>query len=49
VDIFDITRSSQILIKPDASQTVDIEVRLGNDWVDKLPPEPEIQTQQQQQ
>src|SRR5919106_1604908 len=37
LDIFDITRSAQILIKPDPSQTVDIEIRLGNDWVSKLP------------
>jgi LCP family protein required for cell wall assembly len=39
LDTFGITNSVQILIKPDLSQTVDIEVRLGNDWVDKLPPE----------
>jgi LCP family protein required for cell wall assembly len=37
LDIFDITRSAQILIKPDPSQTVDIEIWLGNDWVSKLP------------
>lgn len=49
LDIFEISRSSQILIKPDASQTVDIEVRLGSDWIDKLPPQPEIQPQNQQQ
>ena len=36
-DIFDITRSPQILIQPDPSQTVDIEIRLGPDWVDRLP------------
>jgi hypothetical protein len=36
-DIFDITKSPQILIKPDPSQTVDIEIRLGPDWVDKMP------------
>ena len=36
-DIFEITRSPQILIKPDASQSVDIEIRLGDDWVGKLP------------
>lgn len=39
LDTFGITNSAQILIKPDLSQTVDIEVRLGSDWVDKLPPE----------
>jgi hypothetical protein len=37
LEIFEITRSPQILIKPDSSQTVDIEVRLGDDWVGKLP------------
>ncbi|HLO32283.1 MAG TPA: LCP family protein [Anaerolineales bacterium] len=37
LNIFGITRSPQILIKPDPSETVDIEVRLGNDWVSKLP------------
>jgi LCP family protein required for cell wall assembly len=36
-DIFGITSSAQILIKPDPSETVDIEVRLGKDWIDKLP------------
>jgi hypothetical protein len=36
-EIFEITRSPQILIKPDPSQTVDIEVRLGDDWVSLLP------------
>jgi len=38
VDIFRLTKSSQILIKPDASETVDIEVRVGSDWVASLPP-----------
>ena len=37
VNTFGITRSPQILIKPDASQTVDVEVRLGDDWVNALP------------
>jgi LCP family protein required for cell wall assembly len=37
LEIFEITRSPQILIKPDPSQTVDIEVRLGDDWVGQLP------------
>jgi len=37
LDIFEITRSPQILIDPDSSQTVDIEIRLGPDWVGKLP------------
>ena len=43
LNIFDITRSPQILIKPDPSQTVDIEIRLGNDWVSKLPTDTERQ------
>jgi hypothetical protein len=37
LDVFGIDHSTQILIKPDASQTVDIEIRLGKDWVSKLP------------
>jgi LCP family protein required for cell wall assembly len=37
VDTFGITRSTQIRIKPDPTQTVDIEIWLGNDWIDKLP------------
>jgi len=41
LNIFDITRSPQILIKPDPAQTVDIEIRLGNDWVSKLPADTE--------
>lgn len=47
LDTFGITRSTQILIKPDPSETVDIEIRLGKDWVNKLPrdvqePQPEF-------
>ena len=34
---FGIKSSTQILIKPDASQTVDIEIRLGQDWVGQFP------------
>jgi polyisoprenyl-teichoic acid--peptidoglycan teichoic acid transferase len=37
LDIFEITRSSQILIQPDPAQTVDIEIRLGEDWAKLLP------------
>jgi LCP family protein required for cell wall assembly len=37
IDIFGINSSTQILIKPDLSQTVDIEIRLGKDWVNNLP------------
>ena len=43
--IFEIDRSSQILIRPDPSQTVDIEVQLGNDWVSRLPSDAESQSQ----
>ena len=39
MDTFGITTSAQILIKPDPSETVDMEVRLGKDWIDKLPSE----------
>jgi len=35
--VFGINRSVQILIRPDPTQTVDIEVRLGKDWVGMLP------------
>jgi len=34
---FGITRSSQIIIKPDPAAMVDIEIRIGEDWVSKLP------------
>ena len=37
VDTFGATGSNQIIIKPDPSETVDIEIRIGEDWVDKLP------------
>ena len=36
-EIFGITRSTQILIDPDSTQTVDIEIRLGPDWAATLP------------
>ena len=32
-----ITNSSQIVFQPDPSQTADLEIRLGNDWVGRLP------------
>ncbi len=38
LDVFEITRSPQILIQPDPTQTVDIEIRLGADWTNKFPP-----------
>ena len=37
MEIFGITNSTPIRIQPDPSQTVDIEIRLGTDWVKKLP------------
>lgn len=38
INMFGITRSAQILIKPDPTEPVDIEIRLGTDWIDKVPP-----------
>ena len=32
-----ITKGSQIIFKPNAAETVDLEIRLGNDWVGRLP------------
>ena len=32
-----ITSSNQIVFKPDPAQSVDMEIRLGNDWASKLP------------
>ena len=37
IELFEITRSPQILINPDPAETVDIEIRLGTDWVGKVP------------
>lgn len=37
LDVFGITSSVQIRIKPDPTQDVDIEIRLGAEWVKKLP------------
>jgi LCP family protein required for cell wall assembly len=30
--------SNQVVFRPDPAQTVDLEIRLGNDWASKLPP-----------
>jgi hypothetical protein len=38
-EIFGITRSTSILIDPDSTQTVDVEIRLGPDWAGSLPVE----------
>jgi polyisoprenyl-teichoic acid--peptidoglycan teichoic acid transferase len=37
INIFGITSSNQIIFKPDPSSSVDIEIRIGNDWVSRLP------------
>ena len=37
MDTFGIKSSTQIRIRPDPSQTVDIEIQLGGDWVSQLP------------
>ena len=37
IDTFGVNSSTQILIKPDPSETVDIEIRLGKDWINNLP------------
>lgn len=37
VELFEIDRSTQILFRPDPSQSVDVEVRLGSDWDGTLP------------
>lgn len=37
VDVFGITDDRQIIIRPDPSTTVDIEIRIGEDWVGRLP------------
>jgi LCP family protein required for cell wall assembly len=36
IDIFGITGSNQIIIKPDSTETVDIEIRIGEDWAGRL-------------
>jgi LCP family protein required for cell wall assembly len=40
-DLFGMTNNTAIIIKPDPSQTVDIEIRLGKDWISKLPEGPQ--------
>src|SRR6266498_3544381 len=37
VNLFGVSTNSLILIKSSPTETVDIEIRLGNDWVKKLP------------
>ncbi len=37
VNTFGITSSSQIIMKPDPAATVDFEIRIGEDWVSRLP------------
>lgn len=38
VETFGIKSSVQILIKSDPTETVDVEIRLGTDWLKKIPP-----------
>jgi hypothetical protein len=40
IDLFGITRSTPIRISSKPTETVDIEIRLGSDWIGRLPPEP---------
>lgn len=35
--VFGIASSSQIVISPDPASSVDVEVRLGNDWANNNP------------
>ena len=37
INTFGIKSSNQIFFKPDPSSTVDLEIRIGNDWVSRLP------------
>jgi polyisoprenyl-teichoic acid--peptidoglycan teichoic acid transferase len=37
ISLFGIKSNNQILFKPDPASTVDIEIRIGNDWASKLP------------
>jgi LCP family protein required for cell wall assembly len=37
VDTFGLTGSKQIIFKPDPTETVDIEIDIGEDWVGRLP------------
>jgi hypothetical protein len=37
METFGITSSNQIIFKPDPAESVDIEIRIGNDWISKLP------------
>jgi LCP family protein required for cell wall assembly len=37
VDTFGVTGNAQILFKPDPAETVDIEIRIGEDWIGRLP------------
>jgi hypothetical protein len=37
VNLFGIASSGQIIMQPNPAETVDIEIRLGEDWLGKLP------------
>src|SRR5215207_1498295 len=45
LNLFAIDRSAQVLLKPDSSQTVDIEIRLGADSIIQLPADFEVPSQ----
>jgi LCP family protein required for cell wall assembly len=37
IETFGVRGSNQVVIRPDPAETVDIEIRLGEDWVSRLP------------
>ena len=37
IETFGVRGSNQVVIRPDSAETVDIEIRLGEDWVNRLP------------
>jgi LCP family protein required for cell wall assembly len=37
IETFGIMGSNQVVVKPDLAETVDIEIRIGEDWVGRLP------------
>jgi len=37
IETFGIRGSNQVMIKPDPAEIVDIEIRLGEDWINRLP------------
>ena len=37
IETFGVKGSNQVVIKPGPAETVDIEIRIGEDWVSRLP------------